>query len=110
MTAIALAESGGETGAHNASGEDSRGLWQINVDAHTDQQGVDLTDPLNNAKAAFEVSGHGENISPWTVTHGGSDARYLQFRTEAEVAATLNGDQAVGSWGGTEGYGDVTAA
>ena len=31
-TAIAMAESGGSTGAHNPHGEDSRGLWQINVD------------------------------------------------------------------------------
>ena len=31
-TAIAMAESGGNTGAHNPRGEDSRGLWQINVD------------------------------------------------------------------------------
>ncbi|WP_051274398.1 NlpC/P60 family protein [Cellulomonas sp. URHD0024] len=110
MTAIALAESGGETGAHATVGENSLGLWQINVAAHPNLQGVDLTDPLNNAKAAFEVSGHGTDISPWTVTHRGTGARYLQFRTEAEVAATLNGDHAVGSWVGTQGYGDVTAA
>ena len=31
MTAIALAESGGNPGAHNPNGEDSRGLWQINM-------------------------------------------------------------------------------
>ena len=30
MTAIALAESGGNSKAHNPVGEDSRGLWQIN--------------------------------------------------------------------------------
>lgn len=32
LTAIALAESGGNSGAHAPHGEDSRGLWQINVD------------------------------------------------------------------------------
>ncbi|MDQ0373756.1 NlpC/P60 family protein [Cellulomonas humilata] len=110
MTAIALAESGGETGAHNAVGEDSRGLWQINVSAHPSLQGVDLSDPLANAKAAFDVSGGGADISPWTVTHGGAGARYLSYRTEAEVAAQLNGDPVGGSWAGTDGYGDVTAA
>jgi hypothetical protein len=32
MTAIALAESGGETrSSHNPRGEDSYGLWQINA-------------------------------------------------------------------------------
>lgn len=110
MTAIALAESGGETGAHNALGEDSRGLWQINVAAHPSLQGVDLSDPLANARAAFDVSGGGADISPWTVTHGGAGARYLSYRTEAEVAAQLNGDPVGGSWAGTEGYGDVTPA
>jgi hypothetical protein len=34
MTAIALAESGGNSRAHNPVGEDSRGLWQINARAH----------------------------------------------------------------------------
>ena len=62
MTAIALAESGGETGAHNAVGEDSQGLWQINVAAHPSLQGVDLSDPLANAKAAFDVSGGDELV------------------------------------------------
>jgi len=110
MTAIALAESGGETGAHNAVGEDSRGLWQINVSAHPSLAGVDLSDPLANAKAAFDVSGGGADISPWTVTHGGAGARYLGYRTEAEVAAQLNGDPVGGSWSGTDGYGDATPA
>jgi prepilin-type processing-associated H-X9-DG protein len=47
MTAIALAESGGNTDAHNPHGEDSRGLWQINVDpAQTNdvQKGEWITD------------------------------------------------------------------
>ena len=30
-TAIAMAESGGRTGAHAGGGENSYGLWQINV-------------------------------------------------------------------------------
>lgn len=110
MTAIALAESGGSTGAHNAVGEDSRGLWQINVAAHKDLAGVDLSDPLENARAAFRVSGQGANISPWTVTHGGGGARYLQFRDEAQAAAQLAGDLPGGVWTGTNGYGHVVGA
>ena len=35
MTAIAMAESGGRTSSHRAGGDDSRGLWQINVDSGT---------------------------------------------------------------------------
>lgn len=110
MTAIALAESGGNTGAHNPVGEDSRGLWQINVAAHQDLAGVDLSDPLENARAAYRVSGQGGNISPWTVTHGGGDARYLQFRDEAQAAAQLAGDPPGGTWTGTDGYGHVVGA
>ncbi|MBD7918578.1 C40 family peptidase [Cellulomonas sp. Sa3CUA2] len=110
MTAIALAESGGNTGAHNPVGEDSRGLWQINVAAHKDLVGVDLSDPLENAKAAYRVSGQGDNISPWTVTHGGGSARYLQYRDEAQAAAQLAGDAPGGVWSGTDGYGHVVGA
>ncbi|MCC2316307.1 NlpC/P60 family protein [Cellulomonas xiejunii] len=110
MTAIALAESGGNTGAHNPVGEDSRGLWQINVAAHQDLAGVDLSDALENAKAAYRVSGQGADISPWTVTHGGAGARYLQFRDEAQAAAQLAGDAPGGVWTGTDGYGHVVGA
>jgi cell wall-associated NlpC family hydrolase len=110
MTAVALAESGGDTGAHNPRGEDSRGLWQINVAAHTDLTGTDLYDPFTNAKAAFRVSQQGGDISPWTTTHDGSDARYLDHRAEAEAAARMAGDTARGTWTGTSGYGDPLAA
>jgi cell wall-associated NlpC family hydrolase len=109
MTAIALAESGGETSAHNPRGEDSRGLWQINVAAHTDLAGQDLYDPLTNAQAAFRVSQQGDDISPWTTTHG-SDAWYLSYRAEAEAAARAAGDEATGVWTGTPGYGNPVAA
>src|SRR6478609_11022496 len=79
MTAIALAESSGDPDARNDSGEHSQGLWQINRDAHDSWVGSnDLFDPRVNASAAWEVSGHGASMDPWTVTHGGSQARYLQ--------------------------------
>lgn len=112
MTAIALAESGGNSQAHNPSGEDSRGLWQINLDAHRSWAGgIDLYDPVENAKAAFRVSREGQDISPWTVTHGGGSARYLQHRAEAQTAAVLNGDEpGLGVWTGTSGYGSSLAA
>lgn len=112
MTAIALAESGGNSRAHNPSGEDSRGLWQINLDAHRSWAGgIDLYDPVENAKAAFKVSREGQDISPWTVTHGGSSARYLQHRAEAQTAAVLNGDDpGLGVWTGTAGYGNSLSA
>jgi hypothetical protein len=112
MTAIALAESGGHSSSHNSSGEDSRGLWQINARAHPDlAQRYDLYDPVHNARAAFEVSGGGDDVSPWTVTHGGMSARYLQYRDEAQDAAVAAGQpQGLGVWTGTPGYGHALGA
>ena len=112
MTAIALAESGGNSRAHNPHGEDSRGLWQINARAHPGlAERFNLYDPLQNARAAFSVSRSGADISPWTVTHGGSGARYLRYRDEAQQAAVSYGDGADrGVWTGTPGYGHKVAA
>jgi cell wall-associated NlpC family hydrolase len=112
MTAIALAESGGNSRAHNPHGEDSRGLWQINARAHPGlAQKLNLYDPVQNAQAAFAVSRRGTDISPWTVTHGGASARYLRYREQAEAAAVAAGDgRGHGVWTGTPGYGHRIAA
>ncbi|WP_051807649.1 NlpC/P60 family protein [Actinoplanes subtropicus] len=108
MTAIALAESGGNSKSHNPVGEDSRGLWQINGKAHPDfLTKYNLYDPLDNAKAAFEISHRGEDISPWTTTHGGLSSRYVRFKEDAQAAAVAYGDgPGRGMWNGTRGYGD----
>jgi hypothetical protein len=54
--AVALAESGGNTDAHAVtSREDSRGLWQINVRAHSEFASANLYDPATNARAARAV-------------------------------------------------------
>ena len=112
MTAISLAESGGNSRAHNPHGEDSRGLWQINGRAHPDLLArLNLYDPQDNAKAAFLVSRKGEDISPWTVTHGGNSARYLRYKEDAQNAAIAFGDGGGrGVWTGTPGYGHPVAA
>jgi len=108
MTAISLAESGGNSKAHNPHGEDSRGLWQINGKAHPSfLTKYNLYDPQDNAKAAFEISHSGEDISPWTTTHGGLSSRYVRFKEEAQAAAVAYGDgSGRGMWTGTAGYGD----
>lgn len=90
--AIAMAESGGFTGAHNPEGEDSRGLWQINVAPNVrPNKWGDLSDPVINARAAFEVSGGGTNFKPWTTFTGATAAgRHSSFRNhydEAMIAA-----------------------
>ena len=112
MTAISLAESGGNSKAHNPRGEDSRGLWQINGRAHPSfLTKYNLFDPQDNAKAAFEVSRKGSDISPWTVTHGGNGARYLRFKEDAQNAAVAFGDgPGRGVWTGTPGYGHPVSA
>ncbi len=98
MTAVALAESeGGYPGAlagpvllpgadpnhwTNTNGEDSHGLWQINVRAHPQYQNVNLFDPATNAQAAVEVfNSSGPNA--WSTYSTGSYKGHL-----AEVGVT----------------------
>ncbi|MGY1640630.1 NlpC/P60 family protein [Geodermatophilus sp. SYSU D00703] len=99
FTAIAYAESRGNTTANAAGAEDSRGLWQINV-----SPGVrgntwgDLYDPLTNARAAYEISRGGVYTEPWSVTHprhAGTAQDYRGYLDEARAAAA-----AVGADGG----------
>lgn len=52
---ICNCESGFNTNAHNTSGEDSRGLMQINVDAHPYYSHLDLFDPQINCNIAYEL-------------------------------------------------------
>lgn len=91
FTAIALAESGGDASANAAGSEDSRGLWQINVSPGVrENRWGDLYDPLTNARAALEVSGGGENLRPWSVTHAqhaGTSRDYRSYLDEAQAAA-----------------------
>lgn len=68
---VAEAESGGNTDAHNPNGEDSRGLWQINVRAHGSPWG-NLYDPVTNARAMCDISGGGRNWGPWTTYTSGA--------------------------------------
>lgn len=79
--ATALAESSGNFGAENRSAlgvpENSMGVWQINLDAHSDKvPGATfedkvqwLKDPYNAAKIAYQVSSGGSDFSPWSVWH-----------------------------------------
>ncbi|MGB3185599.1 MAG: NlpC/P60 family protein [Ornithinimicrobium sp.] len=103
-TAIALAESGGNTGAHNNVGEDSRGLWQINVGAGVrGNRWGDLSDPHVNARAAYEISRQGTDMSPWTTTHEvhrGTNLDYRSYLDGVEQTMSQPGD-----WTGVAGYG-----
>lgn len=74
--AVSLAEDGsGNPNANytsSATGEDSRGLWQINVQpgAHPEYASSDLYDPATNAAAAYAISQGGTNWSPWSTWPG----------------------------------------
>lgn len=67
--AVAIAESGLNINAHNTSGEDSRGIYQINVAPNANPQYAswDLYDPEVCAQAAYEVSSSGSYWCPWSV-------------------------------------------
>jgi hypothetical protein len=76
--AIALAESGGATGAIvRSSKEYSVGLWQINTRVHP-YTVDDMKDPQKNAAAAFKISHGGTNWKPWSAYNNG---RYKIFQT-----------------------------
>jgi hypothetical protein len=65
---VSRCESGLNTGAWATQGEDSRGLWQLNVLAHPQLAAWNLFDPQINAYFAYHlwsVQGWG----PWTCAH-----------------------------------------
>jgi hypothetical protein len=103
-TAIALAESGGETTARNPNGEDSNGLWQINIapNVRTNIWG-DLTDPLVNARAAYDISRQGTDMRPWTTTHASNAGTAADYRTYLDDVSAVTGY--TGDPRGVEGYG-----
>lgn len=64
---VANLESGWRTGAWNADGEDSRGLWQINVvdAAHPEMAKWNLFDPQINAYFAGRIYAAAGNWRDW---------------------------------------------
>ena len=96
MVAIAMAESGGDSEAHNPKYPDnSFGLWQINMlDEPGYQLGAErrqkyglssneeLKDPLTNAKAAFDIL-NSQGLGAWTVY---ASRKYIDFLPDAQAA------------------------
>lgn len=84
-TSIALAESGGDPRAHNATPpDDSYGLWQINMlggmgPSRRKSLGItsneQLYDPAVNARAMAMISSKGKNFTPWTTYTSGAAQR-----------------------------------
>lgn len=90
--AVAMAESGGRSNAHNPNaktGDNSYGLFQINMlgalgPSRLKQYGLSsndqLFDPLVNAQIAYKMSGGGKNWKPWSAyKNGASEKFYQQF-------------------------------
>ncbi len=96
ITAISLAESGGNTSSINtgytlptgAQSENSVGLAQINTLAHPNYSASALTNPFTNLAAALNISGGGTNFTPWTTYTNGAYQKYLPQATQAAVMAT----------------------
>lgn len=82
-TAIALAESGGNTQAISSSGD--YGVWQINYNAHSNlgYSRQQLLDPGINAAAMVIISQNGTNWNPWTTYKTGA---YQAFMIQAGQA------------------------
>jgi hypothetical protein len=108
--AVAMAESAGNTRAHNAVPPDnSYGLWQINMigslgPARRDQFDLDsnreLFDPAENAKAAWAISGHGESFRPWTTYTSGAYKKFLDDARRGVRAMKKKKDDGRGRGGG----------
>ncbi|MFJ9780019.1 transglycosylase SLT domain-containing protein [Amycolatopsis sp. NPDC101161] len=91
--AVALAESGGRTTAHNATPpDDSYGLWQINMlgalgperrrqyHLKSDDR---LFDPDTNARVAHSISGGGHDFTPWSTYTNGAYQHHLAAARKA---------------------------
>ena len=66
---IAICESSLNTNVHNTTGEDSRGLMQINVASNANPQyaNYNLFDPVINTQVAFRIFQQwGNNFGAWT--------------------------------------------
>lgn len=92
--AIALAESSGNTWAilNDTNGSQDQGLWQINTVHASSYPGMVrdpssssratagvsvMFHPPSNAKAAFDISSHGTNFSPWAAYNSGAYRAHL---------------------------------
>lgn len=90
--AVAMAESGGNPDAFNASDPagGSRGLWQING-VHGAQS---TFDPMGNARAAVQISNNGSNWQPWSTFTNGSYRKFLQPGIAPDQTVAGNGTAA----------------
>ncbi|MFJ7214837.1 lytic transglycosylase [Amycolatopsis sp. NPDC098790] len=110
--AVALAESGGRTTAHNATPpDDSYGLWQINMlgalgperrrqyHLKSDDQ---LFDADTNARVANSISSDGHDFTPWSTYTNGAYKHHLTAARKAAQDVTKHHDEPQSRGGGGE--------
>jgi hypothetical protein len=120
--AVAMAESSGNTNAHNGVPPDnSYGLWQVNMigslgPARRNEFGLksddQLFNPDKNAHAAYEISNHGTDFGPWSTYTDGAYKDHLAAARKAEEEVTKNHGKAPGGHpknGGTTAPGGKTS-
>lgn len=83
--AVALAESSGYTKALlvNENCTRDRGLWQINDYWHPEVSEQQAFDPVQNAKAAYDISSQGTDWDQWSTWENGA---YKDYLPDAEQA------------------------
>jgi hypothetical protein len=83
--AIAFAESSGNPYAiGDLELGISVGLWQVNLKAHPEFQGVNLMDPQTNANAAYSIYvAAGMSFAPWSTFKNGAYRANLQLASSA---------------------------
>lgn len=79
--AVALAESGGNPRAVGVNSDRyrsrDRGLWQINSHWHPEITDAAAFNPVSCAAAAYKISSHGTNWSPWSTWKNGAAAAQM---------------------------------
>jgi hypothetical protein len=96
--AVAIAESGGNTGAYNPeaaagtkAGSGSRGLWQIYGSAHPQFNNSSAFDPQINANAAFQVFREaGNRFSPWSTFNQGLAVPRTDYASSIKGAVKMS--------------------
>lgn len=100
ITAIAMGESGlktdnvGDEGLETAYWGPSVGLLQVRTVKSETGQGTDrditkLSDPLQNLIAAYNISGHGKDFTPWTIYNNQTYKKYLGQASGAASGAPV---------------------
>jgi hypothetical protein len=104
--AVAIAESGGWTGAKlvNTDCSVDRGLWQINNLWHSEVSDAQAYDGQGNANAAYTISAHGASWGAWSTYNNGAYKNFLDRARQA--VAQLGGPASSnyflrGDWTGT---------